>query len=159
MRPLNRELNQPGPSCSISLTAQSLVSSLSSFVAAGACTVSSRRMSLRRRLSTGADDEAWTTAVMLATDDISTSVLLSAVAGEPPATVVSENVMLAGRRIASEDALGAHTCAAHDCPNRSRRPAAAMAMPIVNISLNGTVALDMQLQYTFFPRKVYISYP
>ena len=91
------------------------------------------------------DDEARATAVMLAKDDISTSILLSAVAGEAPATVVSDNVMLAGRRIAPEGALGAHTCAAHDCPNRSRRPTAAMAMPIVNVSLNGTVALDMRL--------------
>ena len=117
------------------------------FVAADACSVSSRRRSLRRRLSTGADDEAWATAVMLATDDISTSILLSAVAGEAPATVDSDNFMPAGCRIAPEDALGAHTCTAHDCPNRSRRPTAAMAMPIVSMSLNGTVALDMQLQY------------
>ena len=136
-------------------TVQSLVSSLSSFVAADACSVSPRRRKRERRFSSDATDEASATAAMLgsATDDITVGMLLSAVPGEAPATVLSDNVVLAGRRIAPEEAFGASLTA----PLTTAQLAlgvqpAVMAMPIVNISLNGTVALDMQLvQYCANP--------
>ncbi|KAJ1456341.1 REJ domain-containing protein [Pelagophyceae sp. CCMP2097] len=126
-------------------TAQLLVSTLSSVVAADACPVTSRRRrSRRRRLAEGSDGAAGTLGT--ATDDISAAMLLTAVAGETASTAISDNVRLSGQRFDPAAFVGASLSA----PLTAAEVAAGvepatMAMPIrYNVSANDT-AVDMQL--------------
>ncbi|KAJ1451491.1 REJ domain-containing protein [Pelagophyceae sp. CCMP2097] len=125
-------------------TAQLLVATLSSFVAADACPATSRRRLNRRRLAEGSDD----TSGMIgpAVDDITAAMLLTAVAGEAASTAVSDNVRVAGQRFDAAAMLGASLSAPLTAAEVAAgvQPAT-MTMPRhYNVSANDT-AVDMQL--------------